>query len=137
MIGEMAVALVSLGKCKPLQTQTETCSNQIYSFETRDVCDEIIKNFNNTVVKKPGGEDHVIQIRFSDTHEQKLLKQQTAAARQFRAAEFEYGCAQALRTGVLPPQSAERLHSVIGNGVALPAVGNDFKNYLQQQPVNK
>ena len=64
-------------------------------FETRDICEEIIAKFNNTPVSKPGGEEHLIQIRYSDTHEQKMLKQQTAAGRIFRAAEYEVGVAQA------------------------------------------
>src|ERR1700742_1223332 len=98
-------------------------------FETREVCEEIIKKFNNSVVNKPGQEEHVIQIRYSDTHEQKTLKQQTAAARQFRAAEFEYGCTQALRAGLLPPQSAERIQALSTPGVSMP---NEFEAYLQQ-----
>lgn len=65
------------------------------SFESRDVCEEVIKKFNNTPVSKPGAEEHLIQIRYSDTHEQKMLKQQTAAGRVFRAAEYEVGVAQA------------------------------------------
>ncbi|KAI4714252.1 hypothetical protein J4E89_001702 [Alternaria sp. Ai002NY15] len=68
-------------------------------FESRDICDEVIKEFNNTPVSKPGGEEHLIQIRFSDTHEQKMLKQQTAAGRVFRAAEYEVGVAQARALG--------------------------------------
>lgn len=71
----------------------------ISSFESRDICDEVIKEFNNTPVSKPGGEEHLIQIRFSDTHEQKMLKQQTAAGRVFRAAEYEVGVAQARALG--------------------------------------
>jgi hypothetical protein len=94
------------------------------SFETRDVCEDVIKNYNNTPVSKNGGEEHIIQIRYSDTHEQKMLKQQTAAARQFRAAEFEFGCLQTGRTG---PNSAERL---LNNGGAAP---NDFDAYLQSK----
>lgn len=47
----------------------------------------------------PGSEEHLIQIRFSDTHEQKMLKQQTAAGRVFRAAEYEVGVAQARALG--------------------------------------
>jgi hypothetical protein len=68
-------------------------------FETRDVCEEVIKNFNNTPVSKPGGDEHLIQIRYSDTQEQKMLKQQTAAGRVFRAAEYEVGVAQARAQG--------------------------------------
>ena len=71
----------------------------VYSFESREICDEVIKKFNNTPVSKPNGEEHLIQIRFSDTHEQKMLKQQTAAGRVFRAAEYEVGVAQARALG--------------------------------------
>lgn len=34
-------------------------------------------------------EPHLIQIRFADTQDQKALKQQTTAARQYRTAEYE------------------------------------------------
>ena len=81
-----------------------------------------MRKFNNTPVTKQGGEEHIIQIRYSDTHEQKMLKQQTAAARQFRAAEFEYGCIQAGRnaTGLLA--LPERLSSVSPAHTASPSV---------------
>lgn len=70
------------------------------SFETRDVCEQVIRQFNNQPISRPGqgGEEHLIQIRYSDTHEQKILKQQTAAGRQFRAQEYEVGVAQARGT---------------------------------------
>ncbi|KAF2672181.1 hypothetical protein BT63DRAFT_476973 [Microthyrium microscopicum] len=100
-------------------------------FESRDVCEQVINDYNNTVVAKPGGEEHTIQIRYSDTHEQKSLKQQTAAARSFRAAEFEYGCSQALRAGILPPQSAERMQS-IASPTSMAPLGNEFEAYMQQ-----
>lgn len=77
-----------------------------YSFETREICDEVIRDYNNKPVSK-GGEEHLIQIRFSDTHEQKLLKQQTAAGRVFRAAEYEVGVAQARALG-----TPDRYHSI-------------------------
>jgi len=51
-----------------------------------------MKKFNNTVVGRTGGEEHVIRIRYADTLRQKMLKQHTAAARQLRAVEFERGC---------------------------------------------
>jgi hypothetical protein len=60
-----------------------------HSFESRDICEEVIKTFNNTTIKH-NGEDLQIQIRYADTQEQKSLKQQTQAARQFRSAEYEY-----------------------------------------------
>jgi len=58
-------------------------------FESRADCDEVIRLFNNKTIEA-NDEDHAIQIRFADTQEQKHLKQQTAAARQFRSAEYEY-----------------------------------------------
>ncbi|KAF2143711.1 uncharacterized protein K452DRAFT_224763 [Aplosporella prunicola CBS 121167] len=98
-------------------------------FETREVCEEIIRKYNNTPVRVPGGEDHVIQIRYSDTQEQKALKQQTAAARQFRAAEFEYGVLQSrASTGQLMAPE-QRLSSLT------PAdrdAANEFENFLAQ-----
>jgi hypothetical protein len=96
------------------------------SFETRDVCEEVIKTFNNTPVSKPGGEEHLIQIRYSDTHEQKMLKQQTAAGRIFRAAEYEEGVAQARASSVGPDRYVAM--SPDGQGPV-----NDFEMFLQGQ----
>jgi hypothetical protein len=89
--------LASLGMFASIQIFASSLTAD--RFETRDICDEVIKKFNNTPVSKPGGEEHLIQIRFSDTHEQKMLKQQTAAGRVFRAAEYEVGVAQARALG--------------------------------------
>lgn len=58
-------------------------------FESRDVCEAVIRDFNNTPVSKPESGEHVIQIRYADTPEQKALKQTTTAARQYRTAEYE------------------------------------------------
>jgi hypothetical protein len=126
----MVVESVSLGKNSCLM-----CSHSLTlgSFESREMCEEVIKKFNNTMVSKPGGEEYTIQIRYSDTHEQKLLKQQTAAARSFRAAEFEYGCIQAHRLGLLPSGSAERLSTLVANSANGMTNGNDFESYLQSQ----
>ncbi|KAI7293140.1 hypothetical protein KC315_g19377, partial [Hortaea werneckii] len=61
-----------------------------------------------------------IQIRYADTQEQKSLKQQTQAARQFRSAEYEYAT-QAWRQGRLP-------HA--GTAVHDSTNGNEFEQYL-------
>lgn len=95
-----------------------------YSFESRDVCDEIIKNFNNKSVSKNGGEEYLIQIRFSDTHEQKMLKQQTQAGRVFRAAEYEVGVAQARALGT--PDRFQTLSPVSQAG------SNEFEMFMQR-----
>lgn len=89
------------------------------SFETRDACEEVIKTFNNYTIKS-NGEDLQIQIRYADTQEQKSLKQQTQAARQFRSAEYEYAT-QAWRQGHLP-YAGSTVHDT-------PNV-NEFEQYL-------
>ncbi|QIW99069.1 hypothetical protein AMS68_004587 [Peltaster fructicola] len=66
-------------------------------FENRDACEEVIKSFNSQAMDE-GAEDAQIQIRYADTQEQKQLKQQTHAARQFRSQEYEYAT-QAWRQG--------------------------------------
>ncbi|KAJ4379603.1 hypothetical protein N0V86_004784 [Didymella sp. IMI 355093] len=93
-------------------------------FETRDICDEVIKKFNNTPVSKPNGEEHLIQIRFSDTHEQKMLKQQTAAGRVFRAAEYEVGVAQARALGT--PDRYDTVSPVSHSA------GSEFEMFMQR-----
>lgn len=104
-------------------------------FETRDVCEDVIKMYNNKTITK-GDDEYTIQIRYSDTHEQKALKQQTAAARQYRAAEFEYGVMQArgvippgvasaASLGLLTPVDQRSIISVSGSDVA-----NEFENHL-------
>ncbi|TID25763.1 putative transporter [Venturia nashicola] len=108
-------------------------------FESRDVCEDVIKQFNNSAVTKPGGEEHIIQIRYSDTHEQKMLKQQTAAARQFRAAEFEFGCMQAGRSSlsipsrgptVSPPGSTSGPPAVLTGSPTGAGSQQELKQYL-------
>lgn len=59
------------------------------SFESREVCEEVIKTFNNTPITKPDGQEHLVQIRFADTQEQKSLKHQTTQARDWRSQEYE------------------------------------------------
>ena len=58
-------------------------------FANHDVCEQVIRDYNNHSVVKGNGEAHSIQIRYADTPEQKALKQQTTAARQYRSAEYE------------------------------------------------
>jgi len=97
----------------------------LVSFESRDICEEVIRKFNNTPVSKPGGEQHLIQIRYSDTHEQKILKQQTAAGRVFRAAEYEVGVAQA--RGIAAPDRYLTISPDAQNAA------NEFELFLQGQ----
>lgn len=60
----------------------------IYSFESRDVCDEIIRKFNGVGI---GEEGLLMNIRYADTPSQKELKRVTAERRQFRTNEYNIG----------------------------------------------
>lgn len=88
-------------------------------------CEEVIKSFNNKTITD-NGEEHVIQIRYADTQEQKHLKHTTAAARQFRSAEYEYAT-QAHRQWL--GSSGSQNGSQQGNRTA----GNEFETYLGHQ----
>lgn len=87
----------------------------------------MIKTFNNHTIKT-SGEELQIQIRYADTPEQKSLKQQTQAARQFRSAEYEYAT-QAWRQGRLPYAGTTVNDDVKSNGS-----GNEFERYLGTNP---
>lgn len=62
----------------------------------------MIKQFNNYTLGS-GSDELQIQIRYADTQEQKSLKQQTQAARQFRSAEYEFATQAWRRGGKRPP----------------------------------
>ncbi|WPH04650.1 Sporulation-specific protein 5 [Acrodontium crateriforme] len=93
-------------------------------FESRNACDEVIKTFNNHAITS-NGEELQIQIRFADTQEQKTLKQQTQAARQFRSAEYEFAT-QAWRQGRLPSSGS--------SGYEGSTTNNEFDLYLGTAP---
>jgi hypothetical protein len=76
--------------------------------------------YNNHTIKA-NGEELQIQIRYADTQEQKSLKQQTQAARQFRSAEYEYAT-QAWRQGRVPFGGSTSQDSA--------STGNEFEQYL-------
>ena len=92
----------------------------VVSFDSRDACDAVIKDFTNYTIDSDG-EEMQIQIRFADTQEQKSLKQQTQAARQFRSAEYEYAT-QEWRSGRLP-YAGSTAHADSTNN-------NEFDQYL-------
>lgn len=111
------------------------------SFETRDSCEEVIKTFNNHSIKT-GGEELQVQIRYADTHEQKSLKQQTQAARQFRSAEYEFAT-QAWRQGRLPfagttvndTPGVNEFEQYLGTAAAVPIQGQRWaQSALRQVP---
>jgi len=109
-------------------------------FETRDVCDEIIRQFNNTpVFSKRGGEEYLIQLRFADTSEQKALKQQTAAARQYRTAEYESQTQvrgnffDSVRMNTMPTLSTVPSMSSICSGPR--PMNSEFEQYMASRSV--
>jgi hypothetical protein len=57
-------------------------------FESRDICEEIIKKFNGQPL---GGEGTLLQVRYADTAAQKELKKITSERRQFRTQEYNVG----------------------------------------------
>lgn len=114
-----------------------------HSFESRDSCEEVIKTFNNHTINS-GGEELQIQIRYADTQEQKHLKQQTQAARQFRSAEYEYAT-QAWRQGRLPysgasvhdgnEQNSNEFDQYLGTTAAVPIQGQRWaQSAIRQVP---
>ena len=78
-------------------------------------------------MSKPNGEEHLIQIRYADTHEQKMLKQQTAAGRVFRAAEYEVGVAQARALG-----TPDRYDTVSPVSPVSHSAGSEFETFMQR-----
>ncbi|KAH8594491.1 hypothetical protein B0O99DRAFT_625068 [Bisporella sp. PMI_857] len=57
-------------------------------FETREICEEIIRKFHG----QPIGEDGLLlQVRYADTQAQKDLKRITTERRQFRTNEYNVG----------------------------------------------
>lgn len=61
---------------------------QSYSFENRDVCEEIIRKFHGQPI---GEEGLLLQVRYADTPAQKDLKRITTERRQFRTNEYNVG----------------------------------------------
>lgn len=53
----------------------------LYSFETHDICEDVIKKFHNQPI---GNEGLHLQVRYADTPSQKEFKKSTNECRQFR-----------------------------------------------------
>jgi hypothetical protein len=75
------------------------------SFESRDVCEEIIRKFHGQPI---GEEGLLLQVRYADTPAQKDLKRITTERRQFRTNEYNvgaYGSSGAEAIALSPPLS--------------------------------
>ena len=116
-----------------------TVTDTLCSFDSRDACEEVIKTFNNHTIQS-AGEELQIQIRYADTQEQKSLKQQTQAARQFRSAEYEYAT-QAWRQGRLPyagstaheSTNANEFEQYLGTTAGVPIQGQRWAQSAMRQ----
>ncbi|TDZ47220.1 Sporulation-specific protein 5 [Colletotrichum trifolii] len=89
-------------------------------FESRDVCDAVIKQFNGIPV---GDEGMVMNIRYADTPGQKELKRVTAERRQFRTNEYNIGAYGTPLVGIQPnmynqPAWKRALHATANTGYA-------------------
>ena len=60
----------------------------LYRFDSREVCEEIIKKFHGQPI---GEEGLLLQVRYADTQAQKDLKRVTTERRQFRTNEYNVG----------------------------------------------
>jgi len=79
--------LVLLGQLIRLPAPTDG-TDFFHSFESRDVCEEIIKKFHGQPI---GEEGLLLQVRYADTSAQKDLKRITTERRQFRTNEYNVG----------------------------------------------
>ncbi|KAK2596757.1 hypothetical protein QQS21_006152 [Conoideocrella luteorostrata] len=68
-------------------------------FESREICDEIIRKYNGIGV---GEEGLLMNIRYADTPSQKELKRVTAERRQFRTNEYNIGAYGTPLVGMSP-----------------------------------
>ncbi|KZL71613.1 RNA binding protein MSSP-2 [Colletotrichum tofieldiae] len=89
-------------------------------FESRDVCDAVIKQFNSIPI---GEEGMVMNIRYADTPSQKELKRVTAERRQFRTNEYNIGAYGTPLVGIQPnmynqPAWKRALHATANTGYA-------------------
>ena len=90
-------------------------------FPSHEACEKVIRDFNNHTVAKDGCEPLKIQIRYADTPEQKALKQQTTAARQYRSAEYE--------SQTFPTTPGAGSSRVAGDGPIVSYVPNSSNGY--------
>jgi hypothetical protein len=62
--------------------------SDVDSFESRDICDEVIKKFHGQPI---GADGLLLQVCYADTPAQKDLKKITSERRQFRTNEYNVG----------------------------------------------
>lgn len=70
------------------------------SFETRDICEEVIKQFHGQSIDEDPS--FTIQVRYADTPAQKELKRVTSERRQYRTNEYNLGAYGTMAVGINP-----------------------------------
>jgi hypothetical protein len=75
-------------------------TNSYRSFESREICEEIIKKFHGQPI---GEEGLLLQVRYADTPAQKDLKRITTERRQFRTNEYNVGAYGSSVLALSPP----------------------------------
>lgn len=83
------------------------CSLTMSRFDSRDICDEIIRKFNGVGI---GEEGLPMNIRYADTPAQKELKRVTAERRQFRTNEYNIGAYGTPLVGLSPALYNQQAH---------------------------
>lgn len=84
-------------------------AHRLSSFKSVQICDQVIEAFNGKPIGEKGSE---LQIRYSDTDNQKKLKTQTAERRQFKTAEYN--------TAVFAMNSPYGIHSPFPTAYSSP-----------------
>lgn len=79
----------------------------VFRFENRDVCDEVIRKYNGVSI---GQEGLLMNIRYADTPSQKELKRVTAERRQFRTNEYNIGAYGTPLVGLNPTLYSHQPH---------------------------
>lgn len=79
-----------------------------HSFETRDICEEVIRRYHGQAI---GDECFLMQVRYADTPSQKELKRVTAERRQYRTNEYNIGAYGTMAVGIAPSIYSSQPHS--------------------------
>lgn len=85
----------------------------LHSFESREICEEIIRKFHGVPI---GDEGLLLQVRYADTPAQKDLKRVTTERRQFRTNEYNvgaYGNPELLLSPILTSPVLPRMAQIV------------------------
>lgn len=112
MLRTTAVGLASLGmSAPPCPRRARSWLTLVHSFDSREVCEEIIRKFHGMPL---GEEGLLLQVRYADTPAQKDLKRITTERRQFRTNEYNVGAyGGPVEMMALSPSMPAQMHTPI------------------------